>query len=196
MIVVGIVNTKRTRDLTPTESIIDYFGHPDTTKNSWMKPSGGNDRFLQFLREELMPYIEANYKTEPFRIFAGHSFGGLASINCMLTCPEMFNAYIAISPSFWWDNEYLLKLAERKLSKNAVLNKILFYSDANEGVADSSSFHADLLKFDRLLGQKAITGLEYKYKYYPTETHMTSPMVAYYDAIRFIYKDWRSPKKP
>ena len=192
MLVVGITNTKRTRDLTPTKSIINYFGQPDTSADSWMKPSGGNEEFLQFIRQELMPYIETNYKTQPFKIFAGHSFGGIASINCMLTHPDMFNAYIAISPSFWWDGEYVLRLADKKLKPASVLNKILFYSDASEGIKDSSSYHTNLLKFDTLLINKALKGLDYKYKYYPTETHMTEPIVAYYDALRFIYKDWKS----
>jgi predicted alpha/beta superfamily hydrolase len=197
MIVVGISNTKRTRDFTPTESIINYFGKPDTSTHSWMKPSGGAEQFLQFIREELMPYIELNYKTQPFKVFAGHSFGGIASINCMLTHPDMFNAYIAISPSFWWDREYVLKLADKKLEKGSVLNKILFYSDASEGVTDSSSYHTNLLKFDSLLTNKAIKGLHYQYKYYPTETHMTEPVSAYYDALQFIYKGWEAPlKKP
>jgi predicted alpha/beta superfamily hydrolase len=191
MIVVGIANTKRTRDLTPTESIINYFGQPDTVKNSWMKPSGGNKQFLQFIREELMPYVDANYKTQPFKIFAGHSFGGLTTINCMLTQPEMFNAYIAISPSFWWDHEHVLKLADKKLKKGTAVNKILFYSDASEGVSDKSSYHTNLLKFDSLLTAKSLMGLPRLYKYYPTESHMTSPMVGYYDALRFIYKDWK-----
>lgn len=193
MIVVGIVNTKRTRDLTPTKSIINYFGQPDTSTVSWMKPSGGGEQFLQFIQDELTPYIETNYKTQPFRIFAGHSFGGIASIYCLLTHPDMFNAYISISPSFWWDGEYVLKLADKKLAKGAVLNKTLFFSDASEGVADGSSFHTNLLKFDTLLAYKELKGLGYKYKYYPTETHMTEPMVAYYDALRFIYKDWKAP---
>jgi len=48
------------------------------------------------------------------------------------------------------------------------------------------------IKLDELLTRKAIKGLDYKYKYYSTETHMTEPMPAYYDALRFIYKDWRN----
>lgn len=191
MIVVGIVNTKRKRDLTPTKSIINYFGKPDTSAISLMNPSGGSDQFLQFIKDELMPYIETNYKTQPYKIFAGHSFGGIASIYCMLTRPEMFNAYISISPSFWWDREYLLKLADKKLEKGAILNKTFFYSDANEGLSDTSSFHTNLLKFDSLLARKALKELVYKYKYYPTESHMTEPIVAYYDALRFIYRDWK-----
>lgn len=193
MIVVAITNTKRTRDLTPTESIINYFGKPDTSKVSWMKPSGGNEQFLQFIREELMPYVDKHYKTSPFRIFAGHSFGGIASINCLLTHPDMFSAYIAISPSLWWDGEYVLKLANKKLKKLSTLNKILFYSDASEGVTDLSTYHTNVLTFDSLLSTSAVKGLDYHYKYYPTETHMTEPVLAYYDALRFIYKDWKKP---
>ncbi|MHA4808922.1 alpha/beta hydrolase [Flavitalea flava] len=89
MIVVGIPNTKRTRDLTPTVSIINYFGLPDTSSTSWMKPSGGNEEFLQFIHEELIPYIDSKYKTLPYKILAGHSFGGISSINCLLTHPAM-----------------------------------------------------------------------------------------------------------
>ncbi|GAA3934189.1 hypothetical protein GO495_29720 [Chitinophaga oryziterrae] len=192
MIVVGIPNTKRTRDLTPTKSIINYFGQPDTSNISRMKPSGGSDQFLQFIQDELMPYIETNYKTKPFKIFAGHSFGGITSIYCMLTHPDMFNAYISISPSFWWDGEYVLKPTDKKLEKGSVLNKTLFYCDANEGVTDTGSFHTNLLKFDTLLTHKELKGLCYKYKYYPAESHMTEPIVAYYDALRFIYRDWKS----
>lgn len=191
MIVVGIVNTKRKRDLTPTKSIINYFGMPDTSKASLMAPSGGGDQFLQFIKDELMPYIEANYRTQSFRILAGHSFGGIASIYCMLTHPDMFNAYISVSPSFWWDREYVIKLADKKLEKGSVLMKTLFYSDADEGLSDSSSFHTNLLKFDSLLTRKELKGFNYKYKYYPAESHMTEPIVAYYDALRFIYKDWK-----
>lgn len=195
MIVVGIANTKRTRDLTPTESSIDYFGKPDTSRNSWMKPSGGNELFLKFIQDELMPYVEKNYRTDPYKIFAGHSFGGLAAINCLLTHPEMFDAYIAVSPSFWWDNEYLLKLTETKLEKGSSLKKTLFYSDGNEGESDASSFHTNLLKFDSILKVKSLSAFDYLYKHYPTETHMTEPMVAYYNALRFIYKNWMPADK-
>lgn len=195
MIVVGIVNTKRTRDLTPTSSIINYFGKPDTAAISWMKPSGGNENFLQFIRQELMPYISSHYNTELYSILAGHSFGGIAAINCMLTHPDMFNAYIAVSPSLWWDNQYLLKLAEKKLINGDILNKKLFYSDASEGVQDSSSFHLNLLQLDSLLKNKKIARLDLMYKYYPTETHMTEPVTAYYDALRFIYREWKEPVK-
>ncbi|MEO6232474.1 MAG: alpha/beta hydrolase-fold protein, partial [Ferruginibacter sp.] len=177
MIIVGIPNnTKRRRDLTPTVSITDYLGKPDTS--NLMKPSGGNEIFLKFINTELIPAIDKSHKTKPYKILAGHSFGGLSSINCMLTHPDMFDAYIAVSPSFWWDNRCLLKLADKKLTKGSTLNKMLFYSDGNEG-GDSSFFHLDLLMFDSLISNKNLIGLNYMYKHYPTETHMTEPIVAY-----------------
>jgi predicted alpha/beta superfamily hydrolase len=187
IIIVGITNTDRRRDLTPTKSIIDYSGKPDS--NNILKPSGGNENFLQFIRTELMPAIDKNYKTAPYKIFAGHSFGGLSSINCLLAHPDMFDAYIAVSPSLWWDNEYLLKFTDEKLKRGSVLNKILFYSDGNEG-GSNSFFHKGLLKLDSTITSKKITGLNYMYKHYPTETHMTEPIIAYYDALRFIFKEY------
>ncbi|MGL4632026.1 MAG: alpha/beta hydrolase [Leadbetterella sp.] len=187
MIVVGVPNTNRTRDLTPTNSMFNYEGKPDTA--SWYKSSGGNENFLQFIQTELMPMIDKNYKTEAYRIFAGHSFGGITAINCMLTHPDMFDAYIAVSPSFWWDKNYVLKLAEKNLKVGSKLNKQLFYSDGNEG-GPNSFFHKDLLKFDALISRKKLNGLRHTYKHYPSETHMTEPIVAYFDALRFIFKEW------
>jgi predicted alpha/beta superfamily hydrolase len=186
IIVIGISNTKRTRDLTPTNSILDYEGKPNSSS---YELSGGNDFFLRFIETELMPVINKNYNTGPYKIFAGHSFGGISSINCMLTHPDMFDAYVAVSPSLWWDNEYLLKMTNKKLKNGSTLNKMFFYSDGNEG-GDNSAFHKSLLKLNSTIAKKKLKGLDYRYKHYPTETHMTEPVVAYFDALRFIFKEW------
>jgi predicted alpha/beta superfamily hydrolase len=186
MIVVGIPNTQRVRDLTPTHSVLNYEGKPDTTAR--YISSGGNELFLEFLKKELIPIIDSNYKTERYKLFAGHSFGAISSINCLLNHPDMFDAYIAVSPSFWWDNEYLLKLAEEKLKTGMILNKKLFYSNGNEG-GNNSFFHKGLLKFDSIIKEKKIVGLNSSYKYYPNETHMTVPIIAYLDALKFVFKE-------
>jgi len=186
IIVIGIPNTKRTRDLTPTNSLLNYENKPDS--NSY-QGSGGNEKFLQFMATELMPLIEKTYPTAPYKILAGHSFGGLASLNCLLTQPDLFDAYIAVSPSLWWDREYLLKLTAEKVKTGSTLRKTLFFSDGNEGGANSF-FHKHLLKLEATLAKKKLKGLNYRYKHYPTETHMTEPVVAYFDALRFMFKDW------
>jgi predicted alpha/beta superfamily hydrolase len=187
MIVVGIVSVDRVKDLTPINSLISFDGKV----NSNYKSSGGNEQFFNFIQQELMPYIEANYKTGRFKILAGHSFGGLTAINCMLTHPDMFDAYIAISPSLWFGSKYVLRLAEQKLPHLSVSGKKLFYSVGNE----EGTFRDDLLKFDKLFKHDSLKTLDHEYKYYPHEDHMTEPIPAYYDAMRFVYKNWKYEAK-
>jgi predicted alpha/beta superfamily hydrolase len=181
-IVVGIISMDRRKDLTPTHSLLDFEGKIDSS----YKTTGGNKQFLQFIRQELMPYIEAKYKTSPFKLVAGHSFGGITAINCMFTHPDMFDAYIAVSPSLWWDNKYVLKLTAQKLKGLTTFNKKLFYSTGNEG----GSFRGDVRDFDGLIKRSRLKSFEHKYVDYSDESHMTEPIPAYYDALRFIYKDW------
>ena len=183
IIVVGIVSADRIKDLTPTNNLINFDGKVD----SYLKTSGGNEQFFDFIQRELMPYMEANYKTSPFKIFAGHSLGGLTAIHCMLTRPDMFDAYIAISPSLWFGNKYIIRLAAQKLPNLSMTNKKIFYSVGNE----DGTFRNDVLKFDKLVKQGKSKKFEHEYKYYPYEDHMTEPIPAYYDAIRFVYKNWK-----
>ncbi|MES2003470.1 MAG: alpha/beta hydrolase-fold protein [Bacteroidota bacterium] len=194
LIVVGITNTDRNRDLTPSHSIVNYSGKSDTSANSPYKNSGGNEHFLQFIQNELMPYVISNYKTEPYRIFAGHSFGALTTINCLINYPDMFDAYIAVSPSFWWDEKFLLKRAYKNLKAGSTLSKTLFFSDGNEDSSSPGSpFHTNVLHFDSLLKKRNIKGLDFEYMPYPIESHMTVPIKSYYDGLRFIYRHWNPP---
>src|ERR1044072_6864887 len=100
LIVVGVTNTDRTRDLTPVKS---------TNKNPagelQFPTSGGADNFLKFFETELVPEIEKQYRVQPYRIFAGHSLGGLFAIHAMMTKPGLFNSYVAVSPSLQWEND-------------------------------------------------------------------------------------------
>ena len=101
MIVVGIPNTDRTRDLTPTKAT-----GPEATD---MPTAGGADTFLKFIETELFPEIEKRYRVQPYRILAGHSFGGLFTIHAMIARPELFHSYIAVSPSLQWSEQATLK---------------------------------------------------------------------------------------
>jgi len=186
VIVVGIVSVDRVKDLTPTNSLLNFDGKVDSN----YKTSGGNEQFLNFIQQELMPYMEANYNTSPFKILAGHSFGGLTAINCMLTHPDMFDAYIAISPSLWFGNKYVLQLAEQKLPNLSIKDKKIFYSVGNE----DGGFRGDLLRLDKLFKHDSLKQFKHEYKYYPYEDHMTEPIPAYYDALRFVYRNWKYNK--
>ncbi|WP_444894648.1 alpha/beta hydrolase [Microbulbifer sp. TRSA001] len=105
MIVVGIVSQERVRDSSPTRSLTEYGGR----KNQALSNTGGADQFLEFLREELIPEINAEYPTSGYQILAGYSFTGLPVIHSLYSSPEDFNAYIAIDPSVWWDEQIMLR---------------------------------------------------------------------------------------
>ena len=108
LIIVAIPNTQRTRDLTPTRSTKDYNGK----ENESLASSGGGETFLRFLEQELIPRIESEYRTQPYRLLVGHSFGGLFAINAFVRQASIFRAFIAIDPSLWWDDHLLLRRAK------------------------------------------------------------------------------------
>ena len=187
LIIVGIENTDRMRDLTPTHTDKGPDGKVDTSARSPFHNTGGGEKFLEFIKSEVKPLVESKYKTTPFSILAGHSLGGLMAIYCLVEHPEMFNAYIAISPSLQWDDQSLLRSVTRKLN-NKMENKLLFFSDANEDAA----FHKNQLTLDSIL-QRNNARFKFKRLFYPDETHISEPVKGFYDAIRFIYPAWHLP---
>src|SRR5579862_4256207 len=128
LIVVGIANTDRTRDLTPSHS-----DAKDSAGKETLPTSGGGDRFFDFIHTELMPEIEKRYRTAPYRVFAGHSLGGLMAIHILTSRPDMFQAYIAVSPSRWWEKQTTLHQAQAFFAAHDELNRTLFFSLGSEG---------------------------------------------------------------
>ncbi|WP_020603788.1 alpha/beta hydrolase [Spirosoma spitsbergense] len=175
MIIVGIANYKdeRTNDLTPV---------PLATNNSLgATKSVGGKLFLKFIKDELIPFINKEYKTTNEKILFGHSLGGLMSIYCLLMYPELFNDYIAVSPSLWLEDEYIIKEAEALFKIKNYINKNIFISDGTED--PNFKFVA---KFDSLLQKNKQSGLEHKYATYKNETHDSQLIKAIPDGIRFI----------
>ena len=189
MIVVGIGNYEydRARDLTTTHNLLNMDG---TTDSINLKTSGGGENFLKFIKDELVPFVEKNYNTSPNKIFFGHSLGGLLSTHCLLNHPEMFNSYIAVSPALWWDKESIFKNSDLLLKSKDLKNKIIFFSDGNEG----AEFHKSVIKLQSLLQQKKITGLRYKYIPYPEETHNSELVRATEDGLNFVFENWKPSK--
>lgn len=195
MIVVGILNTNRTRDLTPTKA------KPDPPHLSEMKAatSGKGSSFISFIEKELIPYIDSNYATESYRMFIGHSLGGLTVMNTLIHKPELFNSYVAIDPSMWWDNKRLLnEIKNRKFDKR-YRKKSLFLGIANtmsQGL-DTVKVRKDtsyttkhiraILELNSILGRDTLTNLSFKSKYYPKEDHGSVPLITEYDALSYIF---------
>jgi hypothetical protein len=180
MIIVGIANYKdeRTNDLTPVPLTTNqYFS---ATK------SGGGNLFLKFIKDEVIPLVNKDYKTSNEKILFGHSFGGLMSVYCLLMYPELFNDYIAVSPSLWWENEFIMQQADYLLKIKNYTNKSIFISDGTE----DPNFKF-VPKFDSLLQKNKQSGLEHKYTTYKNETHNSQLVKAAQDGIRFIIEKWK-----
>lgn len=203
MIVVAIVNTDRVRDLTPTHSTVWSDGEVDTAH---FKYAGGGEKFISFIQKELIPYIDAHYQTEPYRIFAGHSLGGLAVINTLINNPGLFNAYIAIDPSIWWDNKLMIKRAAIAFKQKNYAGKKLFFASANtmnkgmdttrvlNDTANGNVHVRDNLQFRELLRQNNNNNLHWKWKYYNDDNHPSIPLIAAYDALRSFFENYELPK--
>jgi predicted alpha/beta superfamily hydrolase len=193
MIVIGITNTDRTRDLTPTH-VNEMDG--DTI---FPKTSGGGKKFLRFIEEELMPYVEETYQASSYKTFVGHSFGGLAVIDALIERPELFNNYIAIDPSLWWDNQELLNRANNALKPKKYKGKSLYVGVANtmdEGknfkevekdTTQDTEHIRSILKFAKTTEVITDNGLNFKWKYYDNDSHGSVPLITEYDAIRFLF---------
>lgn len=190
MMVVAIPNTDRTRDMTPTK--VDRG--PDGKPSPFLRTSGGMANFLRFIRDELAPRIDSTYRTSPYRIFVGHSLGGITVINALYTMPEAFNAYVAIDPSLWWDDQVLVKQARERLERSNWRNKVLYLGQANTLNPDDSTtnqhFNA-MLRFNGLAEAYSRSGLRYGYRYYPEDTHGSVPLITTYDALRFIFQGYQ-----
>ena len=186
MIVVAIPNTNRMRDMTPTHSDRD----PDGKPQPGFAASGGLGNFLSFIQKELIPRIEQNYRTAPYRVFVGHSLGGITTIDALYTMPQTFNAYVAIDPSLWWDNRLLLGQAREKFSKPGLAGRVLFLGQANTitpGDTTLNVHYNSIVQFNSILETFNTSGLRYGYKYYPGDSHGSVPLIAEYDALRFIF---------
>ncbi len=180
MIVVALPNTDRTRDLTPPRM-------QDTTDT--LPTAGGANTFLKFISNELMRFVEENYRTEPFRVLVGHSFGGLFAVNAMLTSPQIFDAYIACSPSLWWDNRRLVHETETFLQSPAAANKFLFGSLGNE----PERLRAPAEAFVQVLQNHAPESFRWQFRFMENEDHGSTPHRTIYDGLEALYVDWRMP---
>jgi predicted alpha/beta superfamily hydrolase len=178
MLVVAIANTNRIRDLSPPSQQEKEIERIPT--------DGGADNFLQFISEELAPWIDENYRTIPHRILIGHSLGGLFAIHTLVTDPTVFDSYIVISPNLDWNDQRLVTEAEAFFEKRPVLNARLYMAVGNEGGA----LLGGVRKLSGLLDEFAPTGLQWQFTWMPEETHGSVPLPSTLEGLQFVFSDY------
>jgi predicted alpha/beta superfamily hydrolase len=181
-IVVGIANVDRKRDFTyPTKIEADKKNIPTT---------GGSEKFIAFIEQELQPYIEKKYKTTSSKMIIGQSLGGLLATEILLKKPALFNKYLIISPSIWWDNGSLLNLPSDLLNESFTQKTDIYIGCGKEGLAPCETPHvmevdANLLT-EKIQGTKS-RSVHVTFDYLPQEDHATAIYQAAFNALRILY---------
>jgi predicted alpha/beta superfamily hydrolase len=188
-IVVGIANVDRKRDFTyPTSIEADKKRYPT---------AGNSGRFIVFIEQELQPYIERKYKTTASKTIIGQSLGGLLATEILVKKPTLFNQYIIVSPSLWWDNGSLLNLPAAILRDSFSQITGIYIGVGKEGLGPSEIPHvmevdANLLA-ERLKATRSKSVTVY-FDYLPQEDHATVTHQAVFNAFRLLYPVKESKK--
>jgi hypothetical protein len=178
MLVVAIANTDRDRDFsTPSQQEIEVARHPT---------HGGADNFLRFIKDELAPWVEGNYRTIPHRVLIGSSSGGSFAIHALITDPTVFDSYIAISPNLDWNAQRLVADAEAFFEKTPDLTARLYLTAGNEGGA----LLGGVRKLSGVLDELAPKGFEWEFTWMPEETHGSVSLPSTLQGLQFIFSDY------
>ena len=159
-LLVGIENTERRRDLTgPTKNEQDRKIAPRV---------GGSAPFRRFIRDELMPQVAARYRTTDETAIIGESLAGLFVIETLMIEPQLFDTYIAIDPSLWWNDQQLINEADARLGSLAKPGATLYFSSSGEAqLAETANRLAEILT------RHPPANLRWHYERSPEEKHST-----------------------
>jgi predicted alpha/beta superfamily hydrolase len=172
MIIVGIVSNDREKDYLPTPSKEQPTG-------------GGADKFLRFINSELVTLIDSTYPANSERCIIGHSAGGLFAIYALENQPDLFNSFICIDPSLWYDDLSCVKEMPEFLKNNTKIKKSIFFSLSNEK-------EMGVFPFIEVLEKYAPEGINWDYKHYKSETHNSVGFKSICAGFEMIYKDWKA----
>lgn len=170
---VGIENTERRRDLT---------GPTDNPEDRKIAPRvGGSAAFRKFLREELMPQIKARYSSTEEAAIVGESLAGLFVVETLVKEPALFDHYIAIDPSLWWNRRALLNNAAQWKDEKFAGKSLYFAASSEPDIAETANLLAEQLQ------NTPGTALNWHHAPMPEETHASIYHPAALQAFRKVF---------
>jgi len=180
MIIVGITYSGDHPDYNALRAM-DYTPVPD----AFIPGSGDAPKFFAFLKEELLPFIESNYRVDPSqRILMGSSFGGTFTLYAMFTEPSLFSGYVAASPSVVYGNRNVFKQEAEYANSNQALPARLFLS-----VGGLEELAYPVHEFMDVLNERDYTGLVMETRTIEGERHAGNKPEAFNRGLRFIFQD-------
>lgn len=181
-IVVGIEGNARKRDFTFAVPNVDFLEKEGFQKSSF-PIYGGSEKYIGFLKDELLPYISKNYRVNKQRTVIGESLAGLFSAEILLKQPDLFDNYIIVSPSLWWGQQELLKNTEKLLEAN-LRKKVRVYLGVPNREEDIRMYQ-DAEAFYKVIGNHK--KMDVIFDYMPEELHSTVIHQAVYNAFKRLY---------
>ncbi|WP_065188061.1 alpha/beta hydrolase [Shewanella woodyi] len=171
MIVVGIANQG-------DDDYLKTTTWPDGKDDAF----GGAAQFHTYLKQELLPTIDAQFRTDDRKALAGYSLGGLFTLYSMMQTQTPFNAFLAMSPSAWHDGNSLPGKVEPLLKQGKITSPVFISLANEEGMG--------VEKLIQVFEQAAPEKLNWQYKHYPNENHFTTALPALYDGLQFLAPDY------
>jgi uncharacterized protein len=166
----------------------DYSHCADTINVKWVKEAGGADNFLKFVKNELFPVINQNYKTNQDSIaIMGLSLGGMLGTYILFTQPELFKGYIIIAPGLGWNNNSILKMEDEFYKNHKELNKLLYMAygslDNNKVLVVNPS-----KDFMQTIQKRNYAGLKFVPEVLEGETHISVYATALTHGLKTVFK--------
>ncbi len=196
MIIVGIDNTHRMRDYTPSHCLTLPNGDP----GPGYADTGGGRQFLSYLKNELKPLIDAQFRSAKPDMLIGHSLGGLTALDILSLGQADFQAFIAIDPSLWFDYPHHYNALSEALSRGFATPTSLYLAIANNPFTPGfgrDTFHRDnLTSFAHHLTLKAQHNLRFNRQYFAAEDHHSVYHLAVYQGLKWLFDGYRLDTAP
>jgi predicted alpha/beta superfamily hydrolase len=186
LILIGVVSENRQYEFTPqaqTEQGRKYF-----------QKSGGAELLARHISEEVMPLIRQKYRTNHYNIGIGHSLGATFVTYSLLHHAEIFNAVIAISPNYQYDNMQLVHQFD-SLANHQLLNGKFLYIAHGNGDAYEDNFKVGSDKIDSILQKRNIAGLRWQFKSMDNDSHGTTALEGIFKGLIALYRELTIPDK-
>jgi len=164
-----------------------HYRDSTPTKVAYLPASGGAGRFLGFIKDELVPALDAEFRTRPLRILCGHGLSGLFAVHALLESPGTFAAFITDGASLTYDGSAILDRAALRLTDPAVRGKLYL------GVGNEMETAPGLASFAVLLDKSAPDGLEWKTETFADEDQGTASLPTLYHGLKWVFRSWRIP---
>ena len=185
----------RNRDLTPTNDKIWMAAQKDMYKifgeDLPQVEAGGAKYFLDFINDEIKPFINKNYYVDTTdQTYCGFSLGGLFGLYTLFNSSDSFKRYVIGSPSIWWDDRHILKVEEEYAKKNKNLSAKVFMStgDLEEEGGDNFKMISNMKALSNNLLSRNYKGLDLETVIFEDETHCSAVSATLNRGLRNVFK--------